>query len=228
MYAAALETIDPLPDGTDVWIVRMGEGDGVSVDMLPRSEDRERYDQIVPPRRKRQFIFRRVALDYVLRHYVDDYTIERDANGKPYVGQAAGKLALYFSSSSSSGLCAVGVSRQPVGVDLEVRSQQVDINAICERYVPAFAGMSEVWKNSRIARQLALCAWCRTESYVKLHGLTLHAVLFKSGQGGDHASSEDVVISGTDFVCVVSQHTHQGLKNIHHIGFEQAKRIDAT
>lgn len=221
MCAAALATTERPLEGTDVWIVRIGDGDGVSVDMLPRTEDRVRYDQIVPPRRKRQFIFRRVALDYVLRHYVDAYTIERDANGKPYVVQREGSAAVYFSSSSSSGLCAIGVSRQPIGIDLEARGQQVDINAICERYVPAFAGMSEVWKNSRIARQLALCAWCRTESFVKLHGLTLHAVLFKSGQGDGCEASEDVVISGTDFVCVVSQHTHQGLKNLHHIGFEQ-------
>jgi 4'-phosphopantetheinyl transferase len=217
MCVAALATTELA--GTDVWIVRIGASDEVSVEMLARGEDRARYAQIVPPRRKRQFIFRRVALDYVLRQYVDDYRIERGAGGKPRVVTRGAPL--YYSASSSADLCAVVVSQAPVGVDLEGRSQQVDINGICEKYVPQFAGMSEMWKNGRIARQLALCAWCRTESNVKLHGLTLHAVLFKREGGTEPQESEDIVISGADFVCVVSQHAHLGLNNIHHIAFDR-------
>jgi phosphopantetheinyl transferase len=230
MCVAVLETIEhsgqpKVPEGTDVWIVSIQDTDAVSVGMLAREEDRKRHAQILPPRRKRQFVFRRAVLDYVLRHYVPDYTIEHDANGKPHVRAAEGAAPVYFSASSSQHLCAVGVSRQQIGIDLEARSQQVDLVGICEKYVPAFSGMGPLWQNSRVARQLAMCAWCRTESTIKLHGLTLHAVLFQSQREGaaplEPGPHADIVISGNDFVCVVSQAERIGLNNIYHLGFEQ-------
>jgi len=230
MCAAVLETIEHsglarVPEGTDVWIVSIKDSDAVSVQMLAREEERKRHEQIIPPRRKRQFVFRRAVLDYVLRHYVPDYAIEHDASGKPHVRAREGQARVYFSASSSQNLCAVGVSRQQIGIDLEARSQQVDLVGICEKYVPAFSGMVPLWQNSWVARQLAMCAWCRTESTIKLHGLTLHAVLFQSQREGtqplDACPHADIVISGYDFVCVVSQVERIGLNNIYHLGFEQ-------
>jgi phosphopantetheinyl transferase len=230
MCAAVLETIEHsgqprVPGGTDVWIVSIKDADAVSAQMLAREDDRKRYAQILPPRRKRQFVFRRAVLDYVLRHYVPDYAIAHDTNGKPHVKASEGEARVYFSASSSQQLCAVGVSRQEIGIDLEARSQQVDLVGICEKYVPAFSGMGPLWQNSRVAKQLAMCAWCRTESTIKLHGLTLHAVLFQSQREGepplDTGPHADIVISGTDFVCVVSQAERIGLNNIYHLGFEQ-------
>jgi len=210
---------------TDIWIARIKETDEVSILALLREEDRKRYEKIIPPKRKRNFAFRRAVLNFVLQHYVKSYSIKRDANGKPYVVSDDDSENIYFSSSSSAGLCVVAISVDVIGVDLEVRQQAVDLVSICEKYLPVFSDVSDVWKESRIVKQLAMCTWCRMESFVKLNGLTLHKMLFDQ-QGGDQnnqseRASSDIVISGNDFVCAVSQFDYVELKNIYHVGFEK-------
>lgn len=210
---------------TDIWIARIKETDEVSILALLREEDRKRYEKIIPPKRKRNFAFRRAVLNFVLQHYVKSYSIKSDANGKPYVVSQDDSEKIYFSSSSSAGLCVVAVSVDVIGVDLEVRQQSVDLVSICEKYLPVFSNISDVWKESRIVKQLAMCTWCRMESLVKLNGLTLHKMLFGQETGKQNNQSErassDIVISGNDFVCAVSQFDYVELKNIYHVGFEK-------
>ncbi|RWR03017.1 hypothetical protein ED28_04925 [[Pantoea] beijingensis] len=204
---------------TDIWISRIKDTDEVSILALLREEDRERYEKIIPPKRKRNFAFRRAVLNFVLQHYVKKYSIKRDANGKPYVVSSDSEN-IYFNSSSSAGLCVVAVSVEVIGVDLEVRHQSVDLVSICEKYLPIFSELSDVWKESRIVKQLAMCTWCRMESFVKLNGLTLHNVLFGQKNKSERSSS-DIIISGNDFVCAVSQFGYVELNKIYHVGFEK-------
>ncbi|MEM6050336.1 hypothetical protein AAH450_07115 [Erwinia sp. P7711] len=210
---------------TDIWIAKIKETDEVSILALSREADRKRYEKIIPSKRKRNFAFRRAVLNFVLQHYVDSYSIERDANGKPYVISHDNNDKFHFSSSSSEEFCVVAVSGNRIGADLEMRQQSVDLISICEKYLPAFIDISDVWKESRIIKQLAMCAWCRMESFVKLNGLTLHKMLFGSQTKGqdNHAerASSDTVISGREFVCVVSQFDDTELKNIYHVAFEK-------
>lgn len=210
---------------TDIWIARIKETDEVSILALLREEDRKRYEKIIPPRRKRNFAFRRAVLNFVLQHYVKSHSIKSDANGKPYVVSHDDSEKIYFSSSSSAGLCVVAVSDDVIGIDLEVRQQSVDLVSICEKYLPVFSDISDVWKESRIVKQLAMCTWCRMESFVKLNGLTLHKMLFNQQTADQNDQSErassDIVISGNDFVCAVSQFEYVELKNIYHVGFEK-------
>jgi len=213
-----------MTDWTDIWIVRIKEADKVSILSLSREEDRKCYEKIIPLKRKRNFAFRRAVQNFVLQHYVKSYSIKRDVNGKPYI-ISDGSENIYFSSSSSSELCVVAVSVNMIGVDLEARRQLVDLVSICEKYLPAFNDISDVYKESRVVKQLAMCTWCRMESFVKLHGLTLHQMLFEQSIRDQNDPSErasfDVVISGNDFVCAVSQFDYVELKNIYHVDFEK-------
>ncbi|NRR31905.1 hypothetical protein HSX11_17165 [Oxalobacteraceae bacterium] len=215
------------PEGVDLWIVKLDDSDEVPRSALRRQDDLARHAQIVPPARKRQFAFRRAVRDYVLRQYVDQYAIRRDASGKPQLLAAGGPL--HFSASSSAGVCAIGVSRQAVGIDLECCGGKVDLAAVCERYVPGFARLGSAWKQGGLHDHLAMCAWCRTESYVKLHGLTLHDAL--AGRGGQQIltgratrpATSDMVVAGDDYLCVISQARHFGLNQLHHFGFERVR-----
>ncbi|MGF2656427.1 4'-phosphopantetheinyl transferase family protein [Serratia marcescens] len=210
---------------TDIWFSRIKETDEVSILALLREEDRKRYEKIIPPKRKRNFAFRRAVLNFVLQRYVKSYSIKKNENGKPYIISHNDNGKIYFSSSSSAGLCVVSVSTDEIGVDLEVRKQSVDLIGVCEKYLPAFSDISEAWKENRIIKQLAMCSWCRMESFVKLNGLTLHKMLFDQKIGGQNNQSEkacsDIVISGNDFVCVISQFEPIELNNIYHFGFEK-------
>lgn len=209
---------------TDIWIARIKETDEVTILALMREEDRKRYEKIIPPKRKRNFAFRKAVLRFVLQHYVKSYSIISDDNGKPYVISDDSKK-IYFSSSSSAGVCVIAVSTNVIGVDIEVRHQSVDLVSICEKYLPIFNDESDIWKDSRIIKQLAMYTWCRMESFVKLNGTTLHKMLFKKNANEMESQleelSSDIIISGSDFVCAVSRFGNFELKNIYHVGFEE-------
>ncbi|GLR08430.1 hypothetical protein COO59_14235 [Mixta theicola] len=213
---------------TDIWIAKIKETDEISILALLRKEDRKRYEQIIPPDRKRNFAFRRAVLDFVLHHYVNSYTIIHDAKGKPYIVSAEDSEKIFFSSSSSAELCVVAVSGEMIGVDLERKRQTVNLVSICDEYLAAFRDTDDIWKKSRVVKQLAACAWCRMESFIKLNGLTLHAMLFgKQNKLSDkHAEiiSADTIITGDDYVCAISQLEHVESKNIYHISFEKIHR----
>lgn len=207
---------------SEIWIARIKETDKVSIHSLLRIEDRKRYKRIIPSKKKRNFAFRRAVLNFVLQRYVESYSIKNDTNGKPYIVSHGSSAKVYFSSSSSAGLCVVAVSGDMIGVDIEIRGKSVDLVNICEKYVSDFININVEWKKSRIVKQLAMCAWCRLEAFVKLNGFTLHEMLFAGKQDNQsEIASLDTVISGNDFVCVVSQFENIELKNIYYLDFEK-------
>ena len=157
-----------IPPGVDVWIVHLQDTDMVQDDLLVRDEDRARYNRIVPLQRRRQFIFRRHVRDYVLRQYASHHKVRIDGmSGKPYVLSRRGRQPMYFSTSASRDVCAVGVSRNPLGLDIEASDRPIDMVDICERFLPQFKRWSSFRHHKDWLRQAALGAWCRTEAYGK-------------------------------------------------------------
>lgn len=213
-----------MTDWTDIWIARIKDTDEISVLALLREEDRKRYTQIVPPKKKRHFAFRKMVLDFVLKNYVDSYVIKHNANGKPYILPEK-KEQIYFSSSSSTELCVIAVSEKTIGVDVESRYNLVNLISICEKYLPEFDQSNKYWKNTSVVKKIAMYTWCRMESLVKLNGITLHSILFDREEQEKHQyysnNSYNLVISDDDFVCVVSQFKNIELRNIFHIEFEE-------
>ena len=187
--------------GADLWIVSLRDSDEVPVCVLKRQEDRARYAQIVPLVRKRQFAFRRAVRDYVLRHYAEHYMVWHEASGKPQLVTL--NEPLHFSSSASADVCAIGVSRHAIGVDLESQKSKVDLVDLCKTYLSSFIRLNDIAEYSSFLPHLARCTWCRMEAYIKLYGITLHSVL--SGQHIPEQGHSELIVAGENYVCVVSQ-----------------------
>ena len=199
-----------IPPGGDVWIVHLSDADTVSDTLLVSDEDRARYGRILPLPRRRLFIFRRHVRDYVLRQYALHHKVRVDgASGKPYVLSRRGRQPLYFSTSASANVCAVGVSRRPLGLDVEASDRAIDMVEICDRFLPQFKRWSALRNHKDWMRHTALGAWCRTEAYGKLNGVPLHALLVNQEEAMDHCAARprgsDALITGEGFVCAVSQ-----------------------
>ena len=222
---AALAIIDStnVPRGVDLWVVTLADTDIVTKKMLKKTEDLTRYEQIIPQKRRRHFLFRRVVRDFVLGQYVTNYAVEKDAAGKPYVIAQESQHRIHFSASSSAEICVIGVSGEELGVDVESRRQHVDMVGICERFVPGFAQIKNQFGIECLLRQLAMCAWCRIESFVKLRGHTLHAMLLEKEElmSGwlQQSHHTDVVVSARDYVCAISQANPFDIRNIYTINF---------
>ena len=72
-----------------------------------------------------------------------------------------------------------------------------------------------------------MSAWCCIESLIKLRSHTLHAVLTeddKSVSDWIHGYGQsNVVISGGDYVCAISQERHFEIGNIYTVEYEQMR-----
>lgn len=219
------QTISLSAGQVDLWVVSLESVTKMPDDVLKRAEDRARYAKIIPLERKRKFAFRRIVQDYVIKHYINEYSIIRNTRGKPYVSTKEGVEPIFFSMSASSNICVVGISKDEVGLDLEKRANKVDILEICSFFLTDFEIIqSELFKKS-LLQQIALSAWCRFEALIKLFGHSLHAVLGKDNTSLSSCSGDqnfrDIVISTKKYVCAITQSKPFLVNNIYSIDFEQ-------
>ena len=222
----------------DLWLVSLDNTDPVSPQDLSHAEDRARCDQIVVPRRKRQFTFRRRALRYVLSRYLPRYDLDVAPSGKPFVRSTQGRQGLQFSTSASRDVCAVCVSDRDAGVDIEANPPAVDLADIVTQFMPGvpasgYAALRTLdtagaTPSLRAFRQhLAVMSWCRLEAYTKLHGRTLHEVLFKGHEKLSAVFADDhhvVAVANLDYVCVIAQKQPFRVARIHQIDFARIAR----
>jgi len=231
--------MDPrLHPSLDLWLVSLDNTDTVSSQDLRHAEDRARCEQILPPRRKRQFAFRRRALRYVLSRYLPRYDLDVAPSGKPFVRQTQGRQGLQFSTSASRDVCAVCVSDSDAGVDIEANPPAVDLADIVTQFMPGVPSSSyaalrtldatEASPPLRAFRQhLAVMSWCRLEAYTKLHGRTLHRVLFEEHEKLPEAFGDGhhvVAVANLDYVCVIAQTQPFRVARIHQIDFARIAR----
>jgi 4'-phosphopantetheinyl transferase len=215
------------PGRVDIWVVTLADTSVVAEDILMSTEDRIRYTKIIPLWKKRNFAFRRSTLNFVLKQYVSEYKLIRSKNGKNYVETGDGGNLIHFSSSSSSNICAIAVSTEKIGIDMQSRNSTVDMVGVCERFLPNFSQMKK-WPRASHIQQMAMSAWCRIESLIKLRDHTLHAVLTeddKSVSDWIHSyGHSDILISDIDYLCAISQERPFNIGNIYTFDFEQISR----
>lgn len=231
--------MQPLEPTVDLWLVSLASSDPVCARDLAHAEDRRRWEQIAVPRRKRQFAFRRRVLRYVLSRYLPRYSLEFEAAGKPFVRTHTGRRGLHFSTSASRDVCAVCVGGRDAGVDVEAHPPAVDMTGIVAQFMPGAASAGRAALRApdtadqtpapRAFRQhLAVLSWCRLEAYTKLHGRTLHQVLFEQGELLPQALSDGrhhaVAVANLDYVCVVAQEQPFRFAHIHQIDFARIAR----
>ncbi|WP_423391428.1 hypothetical protein [Burkholderia sp. LMG 21824] len=213
-----------IPRGAEVWIVTLSDADPVCEPILIRDDDRARYGKIRLSRRRRLFAFRRHVREYVLRQYAPHHSIRMEgASGRPYLLSRRGRQPLYFSYAASGGICAVGISRCPLGLDVEAVDRPIDMVALCTRFFPGFPTWDGYSGHEEWLRKQAFGSWCRTEAYGKLSGIPLHALLvdrdrqmtrFVASRAGN-----DAVIYGQEFVCAISQRNRVRVDSVIQVPF---------
>lgn len=207
----------------DVWIVKLADGDVLPENAVTGVDNKMRLSRILPPARRRRFVFRKSVEDYVLKHYAADYRIHRSETGKPFL--SGSNTALHFSASVSCDVASLAVSGDKVGVDIESAASKIDLYSLCDHYAvddANFGGLGPWRKTAGPWRKTAgMWRWCRFEAALKLHGQTLLNGL--SGHAPPHAPpyAHDMVIAMPDFVCVVAKSHPFSLGHISVLPFDR-------
>jgi len=218
----------------DLWLISLGQDATVSPADLGDAQDRRRCEQILVPGRRRQFAFRRQSLRYVLSRYLPRFSLAFEKNGKPYVRTSSGRGGLRFSTSSSRDVCAVCVCHEgETGVDVEAHPPSVDLAGVVRQFlsaavdggaVEADAAAAALPKNFR--QHLAVMSWCRLEAHTKLHGRTLHEVLFEAPntllpQAFSGRTHHAVAVANLEHVCVIAQKEPFHVARVHQLDFSR-------
>jgi hypothetical protein len=228
----------------DLWLVSLDNADAPTSADLDDPQDSSRCDQIVVPARRRQFAFRRKALRYVLARYLPSYSLEVADGGKPFIRTRSGRNGLHFSTSSSRDVCAVCVcSTAESGVDIEANPPTLDIAEVVNRFMPGAASQARLLslppgesgataQPESFRQHLAVMSWCRLEAYTKLHGRTLHEVLFENPAtqlpaAFDRSRHHLAAVANLDFVCIVAQRQPFQVARLHQIDFARIVREQA-
>ncbi|MBD2705059.1 4'-phosphopantetheinyl transferase superfamily protein [Spirosoma sp. BT702] len=85
--------------------------------------ERVRYQRYLNPQKQLEFLTGRTFLKNVLAKYLDvlpqSISLSLTANGKPYLAKSAGINVPFFNLSHAAGHYLIGLSRYPIGVDIE-------------------------------------------------------------------------------------------------------------
>lgn len=196
-----------------LWLFSLDQDDAPREEELRHEDDRQRCGRIALPRRKRQFIFRRLALRHVLDQYLSHYHLEAERDCKPRVVAGAGQDSLHFSVSASRTVCAICVGATELGIDIEAMPPQADLVDIVREIAPEMQSQDPPAEESAalhaFRQHLAALVWCRLEACSKLLGRPLHEFLV-ANRGRLAARLRDpglhlMAVASLDYVCVIAQ-----------------------
>ncbi len=167
------ESCRPSGRALDLWRIRLVDPPPEDYELLSQ-EERERFDRLIVPSKRRQRIASRAALRRILAHYLGasprELRFEYGEHGRPtLVGDP-----LRFNLSHSHEIAVVAVAhRGLVGADVEWKEPDRRLDALAERFfAPAeFESYSTLPVNDRF--DVFYRTWCRKEAYVKAQGTGL-------------------------------------------------------
>ncbi|WP_445496220.1 4'-phosphopantetheinyl transferase family protein [Photorhabdus sp. SF281] len=225
-------------DFFDLWIIKIDDIDLTSIEQLVYSSDIVRHNQICLADRRKKFIFRRVALRYVLNQYLSDYEIITNDNGKPYISTEK-DLRYYFSLSASRNYCVIGLSAREMGVDVEVTPSKIKISEIVEYFIKdeKLEYMKGILLKQPLGVSLGfksyyhltlLYYWVRLEAYIKLFASTLHEELLVNSavsvKNMRELEESTLLIHHQEFVCALSQKKIISTPNVKRINYSDMIR----
>lgn len=131
--------------------------------------ERDRFESISSPIKKREYLFSRFILDKILREQfnADISIFEKDSNGRPFLKDSFGSISI----SHSKGHLLVGVcpTQFKVGVDIEAKQWNQNMMTIAKQH---FAPDEvEQLKNTRNNEQMGITfrsLWSLKEAYFKV------------------------------------------------------------
>jgi 4'-phosphopantetheinyl transferase len=137
-------------------------------------EERERGARFAPPDARRRFVVARMALREVLSSYLglrpEDVALGAGNLGKPLMAEQADAW-LHFNLSHSGETAVIACARdRDVGVDIESLRQDLDHDAVVERYFSAAEKLEWATLPDSERAQAFLRGWTCKEAYVKALG----------------------------------------------------------
>ena len=160
----------------DLWWIDLTESVDLEVESrLLDQQERERTSRLRQPQHRDRFILSHSQLRRVLAQYLDQspQSIEfcRGAQGKPAVlCRGEGEPPLQFNLSHSGDAAFIGVSRCPVGVDVEQFRPLTDSLSMAQRF---FSEKEFIFLQSLHESERAIAFlkhWVCKEAYVKATG----------------------------------------------------------
>lgn len=143
---------------------------------LPRDE-RERYDRIIPPAKRHEFLVTRVLCRHVLAQALDvpadSLAFEIGPYGKPEL--RAEMRPLRFNLSNTNGLVACAVTRGDfeLGLDIEVMERNTDTVGVADRFFSAAEVQALRKLPAHAQKRRFFELWTLKEAYIKARGLGL-------------------------------------------------------
>ena len=178
-----------LSETVDLWWIDLDESVALEVELsLLDAEERQRASRLRQPKHRDRFILAHSQLRRVLAQYLHQSpeSIEfcRGARGKPAIlCRGGGEPPLQFNLSHSGDAALIGVSRCPVGVDVEQLRTLTDSLSMAQRF---FSEKEFIFLQSLHESERAIAFlkhWVCKEAYVKATGdglvEQLHQVVVK-------------------------------------------------
>ena len=145
------------------------------------ADDRTRAGRLHDRAERRQRLAAYIALRIVIERMggaqVRQLPFTRAAGGRPHLGEAAPS----FSLSHSGGWALLGVSRSPIGVDLEAHRHLKMAARRRQEILAIGAGLARSLAWDGTGEAPVLQAWCRLEAYAKATGQGLAHILSELG-----------------------------------------------
>lgn len=146
-------------------------------DYLDR-EERQRYQRLMFPKHRKQFLVSRALLRCVLAQYLETapeaISFARNAYGKPRIASFNSDIPLSFNLSHTNELSVLAVTwENDIGVDVEYLTRKVDILKLARRYfstreTEALQALDVSQFNDRF-----FDLWTLKEAYIKACGMGL-------------------------------------------------------
>jgi 4'-phosphopantetheinyl transferase len=183
VWEIAPDFVQPSGEEVHVWRAAL-DVSSPYVERLSRilsDDERRRAARFHFERDRSRFIVTRAYLRILIGHYLQkapsEIKFSYGPNGKPFLA-GEGAVDLRFNLSHSHGLAVYAVTNgREIGVDLEYNSENMDIEAIAERFFSAqeIAALKSLPDHEK-SKAFFAC-WTRKEAYIKAQGKGLSVLL---------------------------------------------------
>jgi 4'-phosphopantetheinyl transferase len=141
-------------------------------------EEQKRFERLVFPKHKKQFLITRALLRSVLGGYLqqapEELVFARNAYGKPRIASFEKSLPLSFNLSHTNGLSVLAVTLEhDLGVDAEYLTRKVDILKLAQRYFSEQEFLELSGLGVKEFNQRFFNLWTLKEAYIKACGMGL-------------------------------------------------------
>ena len=191
------------PDVADLYFLHdrfTGERLPSSFAALLAPDEAARWEALLVPTVRRQFLLARVFVRTVLSRYAEvspaAWRFEQGPHGRPEIRAPSAGPALRFNLAHTTGMMALGIALDhDIGVDVEYTGRDVCVGRIARRFFAPSEAADVAARVGDDQRERFFAYWTLKESYIKARGLGLALPLGLFGFSPLAAAGEPVRIA---------------------------------